>query len=277
MIGVMQGRLLPKYKGRYQAHPVDYWEAEYEIAAQLGLDCIEFIVDYNDIERNPFFRPGGTDEIIRVSEASGVVTRTICADYLMAAPLHSDNEALSQRSGKLLLQLIKTSNEIGISEIVIPCVDNASIRQQVHRERFVNRLRTLVELAEKLKVNLCLETDLSPYDFSALLQRLNSDRVTVNYDIGNSAALGYDPREEFESYGESITDLHIKDRVFGGGPVFLGTGDANFRVVFEQLKRINYIGPSIMQAYRDDEGVEIFSQQLEFIKPYIDELYSSNL
>ena len=34
-IGVMQGRLLPKYHGRYQAHPVDYWQEEFEIARRL--------------------------------------------------------------------------------------------------------------------------------------------------------------------------------------------------------------------------------------------------
>ena len=27
-IGIMQGRLLPKYKKKYQAHPVGYWENE---------------------------------------------------------------------------------------------------------------------------------------------------------------------------------------------------------------------------------------------------------
>lgn len=39
-IGVMQGRLLPKYQGRYQAHPVGYWQDEFEIANEIGLDCI---------------------------------------------------------------------------------------------------------------------------------------------------------------------------------------------------------------------------------------------
>ena len=43
--------------------------------------------------------------------------------------------------------------------------------------------------------------------------------MTVNYDTGNSAALGYDPDEEFKSYGHKITDLHIKDRLLGTGPV----------------------------------------------------------
>jgi hypothetical protein len=39
---------------------------------------------------------------------------------------------------------------------------------------------------------------------------------------------------------------------------------------FNKLFDLNYKGPFIMQAYRDDEGVEIFKQQLEWIKPYLD-------
>ena len=30
--GLMQGRLLPRYKNRYQAFPVGYWEAEFYMA-----------------------------------------------------------------------------------------------------------------------------------------------------------------------------------------------------------------------------------------------------
>ena len=47
----MQGRLLPKVNGRYQAHPTGSWETEFPIAAHLGLDCIEFIFDFNDYEQ----------------------------------------------------------------------------------------------------------------------------------------------------------------------------------------------------------------------------------
>ena len=28
-VGVMQGRLLPKFNGRYQAHPISYWKDEF--------------------------------------------------------------------------------------------------------------------------------------------------------------------------------------------------------------------------------------------------------
>ena len=52
----MQGRLLPKYKGRYQAFPKDTWQEEFKIASDFGLDCIEFIFDYEDYEKNPLIK-----------------------------------------------------------------------------------------------------------------------------------------------------------------------------------------------------------------------------
>ena len=130
----------------------------------------------------------------------------------------------------------------------------------------------IVVIAEKHEINLSLETDLAPQLFIELLERFNSNRVTVNYDIGNSAALGYDLFEELESYGKRITDIHIKDRVLDGGPVELGQGDADFYAFFNKLKEFDYQGPFIMQAYRDDEGVAVFTQQLEWIKPYLERL-----
>ena len=39
-----------------------------------------------------------------------------------------------------------------------------------------------------------------------------------------------------------------------------------------KLKELDYRGPFIMQAYRDDEGLEVFKQQLSWIKPYLEKL-----
>jgi hexulose-6-phosphate isomerase len=90
--------------------------------------------------------------------------------------------------------------------------------------------------------------------------------VTVNYDIGNSAALGYDPAEEIACYGSRITDIHVKDRERDGESVMLGTGDAQFERFFQALAPLDYKGPFIMQAYRDDEGVRVFQQQLAWFR-----------
>jgi len=269
MIGIIQGRLLPKYNGQYQAHPVGYWKEEFPMVAKEGLDCIEFILDYNDFEKNPLLTDYGVEEILQTSEQTKVEVRTICADYFMEAPLHSENENVVQQSLKVLRKLISSSSKLGITDIVIPCVDQSSLAEKPAINRFVKALRPFLDGLESQGINLSLETDLAPQCFLELLDEFDSDRITVNYDIGNSVSLGYNLIEELDAYGDKITDIHIKDRVLGGGSVTLGEGDADFDLFFDKLKGFNYKGAFIMQAFRDDEGVMIFKKQLEFIKPYI--------
>jgi len=268
----MQGRLLPKYKGRYQAHPVGYWKDEFYVARDIGLDFIEFILDFNDIDKNPLIYEGGVKDIIRSSDETGVKVKTICADYFMEAPLHSASESVSLNSLTVLKQLLITSEQLGVTDIVIPCVDQSSLADAAAVERFVEMITPLLPEIENKNINLSLETDLDPQSFTNLLKRFDSNRVTVNYDIGNSAALGYDPVEELDAYGDKISDIHIKDRMLSAGPVILGEGNANFERFFEKLKVFDYRGPFIMQAYRDDEGLEVFRQQFSWIKPYLKKL-----
>ena len=271
-IGVMQGRLLPKYQGRYQAHPVGYWQDEFIVARDVELDCIEFIFDYNDAEDNPLIKDGGIDEIKAVIDRTGVAVKTICADYFMEAPVHSENIEIANSSQKLMISLLNNAAELSVTDVVIPCVDQSTLSDQAATDRFVEELLPVVAIAEKHGINLSLETDLAPQPFIELLNRFDSNRVTVNYDIGNSAALGYDPVEELAYYGKRITDIHIKDRVLGGGPVVLGRGDADFLAFFNKLKEFDYQGPFVMQAYRDEEGINIFKKQLNWIKPYLDKI-----
>ena len=266
-IGVMQGRLLPKYMGRYQAHPVGYWQREFHIAKELGLDLIEFILDFNDIDKNPMMNESGLDEIRSLSVETGIGVKSVCADYFMEAPLHSSSEFVVSQSQKILERLIETAAVLGVRDIVIPCVDAASLLDEKTIKRFVGNIRPVLKSAEQHGVNLSLETDLSPKPFADLLKALDSPSATVNYDTGNSASLGYDPEEELGAYGGRISDIHIKDRVRGRGSVVLGEGSVDFHKFFSALKKADYSGPFIMQAYRDEEGVEIFKRQLEWIKP----------
>ncbi len=273
--GVMQGRLLAKYKGRYQAHPIGYWQDEFFQAKELGLDCIEFILDFNDAEKNPLLTKDGPSEILELSRKTGVVVRTVCADYFMEAPLHSIEEDVARKSFNVLKRLLSAAAEIKITDIVIPCVDNSTLHGAAEVDRFISKMKLIIPTIERIGINLSLETDLAPKPFVELLNKLKSNRIKVNYDIGNSASLGFDPLEELEAYGNKISDIHIKDRFLGGGPVTLGEGNANFEIFFNKLKNFNYQGPFIMQAYRDDEGLEIFKKQLFWINKVIQNSYES--
>ena len=52
-IGIMQGRLLSTFKSNYQSHPIGYWQEEFFIAKDIGINCIEFIVDSYLYSKNP--------------------------------------------------------------------------------------------------------------------------------------------------------------------------------------------------------------------------------
>ena len=260
----MQGRLLPKYKGQYQAHPAGYWQKEFNIANQLGLDCIEYIFDYYKYEDNPLLHLNGLNEIKKLTQLTNVKVLSICADYFMEAPIHSKNLAVVESSLKILTLLIKNASLIGVTNIVIPCVDKSSLKNQKDLDNFSYNIKSIIKIAELNKINICLETDLEPKIFSKLLDKIGSKNITVNYDIGNSAALGYDPREEFKAYGNRITDIHIKDRLLNGKSVQLGKGNANFYEILNLIELYEYKDIIIFQAYRDDEGLEIFKEQLRW-------------
>ena len=131
----------------------------------------------------------------------------------------------------------------------------------------------MIEDAEKYNINLSLETDLEPLKFIHLINEFKSEKIKINYDIGNSAALGYDYKLELKTFANKISDIHIKDRMLNGKSVELGKGNANFREFFIFLKKCSYNGPLIMQAYRDDEGLKIFKKQLSWIKNIINKYY----
>ena len=268
-IGVMQGRLLPKYKGQYQAHPKNYWEKEFYLAASMGLNLIEFIVDLEDIHENPLMSENGINLIRHTQNSTGVFVESICADCFMASPLHESDSLKAAASLNYLKDLIGFAGKLRINNIVIPCVDQAALRTSEDLSRFSDAIGSVLDSASKNQINLSLETDLNPEKFARFIEDFNSQVITVNYDVGNSASMGYCPKEELLAYGSRISDIHIKDRIKGGGSVMLGSGNADFDLFFDELLRLKYKGPFIMQAYRDDEGLEIFKKQLSWIEPYL--------
>lgn len=265
-IGVMQGRLLPKIDGRYQAHPVNNWQDEFLIASDLGLNFIEFILDIDHFESNPLMSSDRCAEIFDLTQKTGILVKTVCADYFMEAPLHSSDKNIASTSRKVLEILVANASQIGVTDIVLPLVDQSSVSNPKLRERFTSMLKPLIKLLEYTNINICLESDLPPVEFAELITNLDSNKITVNYDIGNSASLGYKPADEFLMYGKRISDVHIKDRIFGGPSVPLGDGDADFGAVLHCLAQINYTGPLIMQAYRDELGFDIFTKQLDWLR-----------
>ncbi len=270
LFGIMQGRLLPKYNGNYQAHPVGYWQDEFKCASNLGFDCIEFILDYNLANSNPLMNDTGLEEIFFLSQNYNVLVRSICADYFMDSPLFLDDLIQQKENLQTLKTLILNAYKLGVTDIVIPLVDNSSIlSNKVKFRQVIKFFNLLYQENDVSEVNICLETDLPPKQFLELINEINRPQIKINYDTGNSASLGYNFYEEFEEYGHLVTNIHIKDRKLHGNSVALGLGDCNFKDIFIYLDKVNYEGIFILQAFRGDNGLNSTIPQHNYIKKYL--------
>jgi L-ribulose-5-phosphate 3-epimerase len=255
----MQGRLSKITDHGYQAFPEASWEQEFYLAQSLGLDHIEWVVDTATLESNELISdPLGVKKVIN---ETGVSVISICADFLMDVDLRIDGVIL-----ETLLALSKSMVAIGADIMVVPCVDQSSLRSKEAMQKFVEMNKVLSSISQDFGIQMSIEADLPPAEFRDAIAPLKPSQFGVNYDIGNSAYLGYQPAAELASYGERMNLIHIKDRLRGGASVPLGEGDARVINTISLISASGYSGPYTMQAYRDDEGLEIFVAQLSWLR-----------
>ncbi len=268
--GIMQGRLVPPEPGRLQAFPRRRWADEFAFAAAVPLSYIEWIYDAYGEDVNPLRTEDRIEELLRLQQATGVAIRSLCADWFMDFPLLRCTEEQRTERQNFLAELLQRAQKIGVNRIVLPFVDASSIETIEDTETVGRTLEAVLPQAEATGVELHLETSLGPAAFAKLLARLPHPMVKVNYDTGNSAALGYQASEEFAHYGLRIGSVHIKDRVLGGGTVSLGTGNVDFDDVFDGLKELNYSGDFTMQIARGESGGEVgwAKGNMAFIRRY---------
>ncbi len=264
----MQGRLTPPVGNRIQAFPAALWKEEFVHASKIGLAAIEWIVE-SPLEANPLWTAAGSEEIGEQIAGSGVRVDFVCADYFMEVPFVRMKPGEMDHNRDVLNHIIRQSSGIGIRGIEIPFVDASAIHSPAEEDELCRALEPCLNLARQHGILIGLETSLPPDRFQKLLTKMDHPSIRANYDIGNSASLGYDPGEEIGAYGKLINNVHIKDRVRGGSTVKLGTGDAELPRVFKLLHGIGYRGSFTLQAARGPDEVNTVREYVEQVKKWI--------
>ncbi len=256
-LAIMQGRLVPPEAGRFQSFPRRRWRDEFALAAQAGLNAIEWIFDEYGEDANPLITDAGISEMRALTETTGTAVRSLCADYFMDHPFLRTTQAERDERVRKMEWLLSRCKLAGITRTVIPFVDNSRIENDAELLETLSILQSLLPAAEKNQVELHLETSLAPKPFATLLEQCPHPMLRANYDSGNSSSLGYQVAEEFAAYGHRIGSVHIKDRLHGGGTVPLGTGDADLSAVFNGLASLHYRGDYVLQIARSEPGQEL--------------------
>ena len=273
-VGIMQGRLLPPFKGRFQTFPAEGWQLEFPLARQAGLHCIEWIFEEPGQEQNPLATDSGITEMKKLSLEHGVLVRSVCADYYMTQRLISSDGDLNEKVVDHFLCLAEQIKKLDVCYAVLPFVDSSSLTSKAERNGLLVFLEKIIPTLERINLEVHLETDFPPKVFSEIINRVNHPLVRVNFDIGNSASLGFDPSEELELLAPRLGSVHVKDRMLGGSTVPLGTGNADFLTCFKLILESGFDRWFILQATRSDDisEVQLAEQNRRFVENCIQSL-----
>jgi len=249
-IGFMQGRLSPIVNGKIQSFPWNHWKQEFKIAADNDFSIMEWTLDQDELYNNPIMTIEGQNKVKALSSQYGVSIPSLTGDCFMQKPFYKvagkDRESLLQD----LQNIIISCGLLGIELIVFPLVDEGSLENSLQEVSLLDGLSHIESDLKKNCVQIIFESDFPPERLNDFISHLPIRNYGINYDIGNSAALGFDPIEEINTYGQRISNVHIKDRLLNGTTVPLGEGNADIPKVLQELKSIEYKGNFILQAAR---------------------------
>jgi L-ribulose-5-phosphate 3-epimerase len=215
---------------------------------------MEWTLDQDGIYENPLLTGAGQAEIRELSGHYDLRIPSLTGDCFMQAPFWKAQGKSGAALKRDFVAVAEACSSIGISILVIPLVDNGHLENEAQENELVSFLESQAYLLANNGLKVAFECDFCPQELGRLIAKFDPDLFGINYDIGNSAALGYDPTEELSVYGHRVINVHIKDRIRGGTTVPLGTGNADFNAVFASLTRAGFAGNYILQTARANDS-----------------------
>ena len=250
----MQGRLSPQINGMIQAFPWEHWREEFRDAESIGFRLMEWTLDQARIDENPLMTAEGRREILALSERHGVAVASITGDCFMQEPFWKAHGKARDELLETAADVIRNGAEVGAHIVVVPLVDNGGIDTHETESALRDGVLTLAPVLEAAGSRIAFESDFAPDLLARFIATFPVDRFGINFDIGNSASLGWDPAVEIGLLADRIINVHVKDRLLGGTTVPLGEGAAAFDTVFRKLKDVGYGGRYILQTARASDG-----------------------
>lgn len=271
-IGFMQGRLSPIIGDKIQSFPWSTWKEEIARAKSIGLSVMEWTLDQDGLHRNPLMTSDGQLSINELCKKHNFSIPSLTGDCFMQAPFWKSVDKHSSEKLKADFNLIlEACSKVGIKLVVVPLVDGGCIENMQQENILVEFLLEQKSKLIHLDLKVIFESDFKPTELKRFMSRLDHNSFGINYDTGNSAALGFNPIEEFDAIGDRILNVHIKDRPIGGTTVPLGEGDVDFPSVFSLLKSKGYQYSYILQTARADDGkhMEVLSKYINYIQHWV--------
>lgn len=204
--------------------------------------------------------------------ASGLVVETLASGMSWGLNPTSDDAGVRERSIKAHADALQRAAWLGCKAMLfVPgtvkspiCPD--IIRYDIALERAREGVKKLLDVAERVGVDLCVENVwngflYSPVEFAAFVDSFKSPRLGVYFDVGNGMGYHQHPPHWIELLSKRIRRVHIKDfkENFGwtGGYTFcdLGAGQVPWPETMAALRAIGYNATLVAEMMPWDPGL----------------------
>jgi len=252
------------------------WMKRLELANAMGFDFVEISIDESD-ER--LFRldwnASQKRDLREAIESTGTPILDMCLSAHRKYALGSADPLIRARALDIFHKAIDFASEIGIRIIQLA---GYYVYYEPEDSQTVDRYKQgLVEgliHAEKAGVMLALENvdgnDINSISRAkALIDEFNSPWFQIYPDIGNLTEQGLDVSEELKNGRGHFVALHVKDVIKGQvRRINFGEGIVDFVAAFQELKKINFGGPILIEMWNDDspQAEKIVMDSLHFVK-----------
>ena len=149
--GVMQGRLVNQERNKIQSFPWKNWKKEFKILKENKFNLLEWTVDSEKFTSNPINTKKGRKKINELKKKFKVKINSLTADFFMEKPFFKEKKIENvNKCIKKLKTILINSNKIKVKLIIVPLVDNASLKR--HKINFF--VQKISELKNILKTPL---------------------------------------------------------------------------------------------------------------------------
>jgi L-ribulose-5-phosphate 3-epimerase len=262
---------------------ISYWATENGLAGTTpmdeaissikaaGFEAMELCIAPEGVLTTATSQPD-CETIRRMIDDAGLVVETLASGMSWAVNPTSDDPSVREKAIQLHAAALQRAAWLGCQAMLyVPGVVKSPlsgdlIRYDVARERAREGVKRLLEVAEKVGVDLCIENVwngmfYSPLELADFVDSFDSERLGIYFDVGNCLGYHQHPPHWIELLGRRIRRVHVKDfrENFGftGGYAFcdLGAGQVPWKETMDALQSISYQRTLIAEMMPWDPGL----------------------
>lgn len=225
----------------------------YKMARDVGFEVVQAPTEPDERK---------AEEIKKAAEASGIRIDSVMNMDHWKYPLSSSDPSAVEKSLAGMRTSLHNAKLWGCDTVLlVPAVVNPQTSYHDAWTRSQKQIRTLIALAEELKVVIAIEEVwnkflLSPLEMVKYISEFQSPWIKAWFDVGNVLLYGY-PQDWIHTLGNSIVKVHVKDfkrKEDGYAWVNLGDGDVDWTAVRQAFADIGYSGSAVVELEGGDEA-----------------------